>query len=372
MTKTKINVPTVNTYLLIGLLVILLFSLYSIYQVRTGLEEMKPPEPPKLAQLTITVIAAPKCDDCFDAAAFSQAVRQTPLTNVVESTVAYDSIDGQKLIKDYQITRLPAAVVTGEIDNVTVQGFTKAEDAYVFTETPPPYYDIKLGGVVGRVTVTFITDALCAQCFDVTSFADQLAQVGVSVSTRRTLDVKDKEAQELLKKYAITKIPGMLLSDDALAYDIIKQAWPQVGTHESDGTLVLRNVSAPYRDLATRQLRGLVTITYLVDNSCTECYNVSLHKQVLEQSFAMQFAQEKTIDIASAAGKKLVETHAITAVPTFLLDKEAEAYPAMATAWSQVGTQAADGTYVFKKVDLLQGVTYKDLTTNTLKNATAQ
>jgi hypothetical protein len=370
-TKITLNLKAISTYLLIGLLVILAFSLYSLLQVQQQLQEIKPPAPPKLAQLTVTAVMPPNCDDCFDASAFAAAVRQSPLTNVSETSVAYDSIEGQKLIQQYKLTRLPAAVVTGEIENVTLQGFTKADDAYVITETPPPYYDLSIGGVVGRVAVTFIVDKGCPKCFDITQFADQLEQAGIVVSSQRALDATETEARGLIEKYAITRIPTMLLSKDALAYDIIQQAWPQVGTEEADGRLVMRNVTPPYKDLAANQVRGLVTITYLVDQSCTSCYNVSLHRAVLEQNFAMQFKEEKTVDVTGLAGERLAAKYRITLVPTFLLDKEAEAYTTLAQAWSQIGTQEEDGTFVFRKVDMLEGATYKDLGTGTVKNATS-
>lgn len=372
MTKQqiKLNVHTLHLYLLIGLAIVLLFSLYTIVKVREQFVEVKPPEPPKLAKLMLTLIVNPQCNDCFDPMQFAAAVRQIPLTNVSVETVTHDSIEGQKLIKQYALTRVPAAVVTGEIENVTVPGFTKTDDAYVFADSPPPYYDLSLGGVVGRVQITYLTDKACPLCFDVTQFGDQLEQIGVTITSERTVDATDRDGIELIKKYGITKVPTMLMNKDALAYDIIKQAWAQVGSEEADGMLVLRNASAPYRDLDTRQVRGLVTITYLVDKTCTACYNASMHKLVLEQSFGMKFKDEKTYDITSPIGKKLVEQYGITQVPTFLLDEEAGAYASFAPAWQQVGTHAADGTFVFTQVGLLQGITYKDLTTNTVVNAT--
>ncbi len=370
-TRVVLNVRAVNLYLMIGLLLILIFSAYTVLQVQKQFKEVKPPEPPKLAKLMITIITPPQCDDCFDSSLFVAAVKQVPLTNVTSQNVVFDSIEGQKLIAKHQFKRLPAAVVTGEIENVTIQGFTKADGAYIFTETPPPYYDISKAGVIGRVSVTFITDAGCPKCFDISQFADQLEQLGVSMSSKKTLDFADHDAKALIEKYKITTVPTMLLSQDALAYDMLKQAWPQVGSQESDGMLVLRNATPPYKDLTTKQVRGFVTITYLTDPSCTVCYNVSLHKLVLQQSFGMQFKDERTVEISSPAGQRLIEKYKITAVPTLLLDKEAEAYPSLIQTWAQVGSHEPDGTFVFKRVELLQGVTYKDLSTNTIKNATA-
>ena len=370
-TKVTLNLTSINTYLLVILVVILAFGMYTLIGVQKQFKEIKPAVPPKLSALTVTVLMPPECADCFDSAAFAAAIKQLPLTNVTEKKVAYDSEEGKALIEQYKLTRAPSAVITGEIENVTIPGFNKTENAYSFTDTPPPYYDLSQKRVMGRVSVTFITDKSCDLCFNITQFGDQLKQVGVAMSSATNLNVADETAKQLIQKYSITRIPVMLLSNDALLYDVVKQAWKQVGSQESDGTLVLRTVSPPYKDLSTRQVHGLVTVTYLTDTSCADCYNVSLHKLVLEQSFGTQFKGEKYVDVSSTAGKSLVQKYNITLVPTVLLDKEADAYAALTQAWPQVGQQFPDGTFVFQKVNLLNGVTYKDLSTGKTVNATA-
>jgi protein-disulfide isomerase-like protein with CxxC motif len=368
--QVKVNINSINVFLLVLLLVIALFSLYALFGVQKQIGEIKAPEPPKLAALTVTVVTPPNCDDCFDSTVFAAAIKQLPLVNVTEEFAAFDSIEGQKLIKEHGLARLPAAVVTGETENLTIPSFTQSGDAFIFTETPPPYYDLSTGGVVGRVTITYLTDAACPKCFEIEQFGGQLEQVGVTVSSTKEVDINDKEGRELIERYSITRVPTMLLNDDALAYDLITQAWSQVGSEEADGMLVLRNVTPPYRDMATRQVRGLVTITYLSDNTCAECYNASLHKLVLQQSFAMQFKDEKSYDVNGGQGKTLASKYNIKKVPTVLLDREAEAYAALDQAWSQIGTQETDGTFVFRSVELLEGVTYKDLGENKILNST--
>lgn len=369
--KLKLNITAVNTCLLIGLLVILALSLYAIMQVQKGLvAPAKQAEPPKPAKLTVTVITPPDCDDCFDSSLFAQALKQLPNTEITENKITHNSTEAKKLIEKYKLTRLPAAVVTGELENTSIPGFNKTSDAYYFTDTPPPYYDISSKKIIGRVGVTYITDKTCTECFDTNQLTTQLKSIGVAIASTKTLDITDKEAKDMIQEYKITKVPTMLLTKDALAYDIISQVWKQIGTQETDGTLVMRTPTPPYRDLTTRKVRGLVTLTYLVDGTCATCYNVSLHKQVLEQSFGMKFAAEKTLDVSTDQGKKLVEKYNITQVPTILLDKEAEAYTTFTQTWDDVGTKETDGTYVFKKVNLLQGATYKDLSTSTIMNAT--
>ncbi len=366
----SLNLSATNTCLLLALLAVLIVSAYALFGMQKIISTT--PEAPKTSQLTVTVVTPPDCEDCFDAATFAAAVQQLPLTNVTSEYAAHDSIKGQQLIKEYQLTRLPAAVVTGETENLAIPGFTKANNAYVYTETPPPYYDLSIGGVVGRVDVTFIVDPGCPSCFDIKQFGTQLNQAGVSTGREKTLNYNDAEARTLIEKYSIKTVPAMLMTKDALAYEIIAQAWPQVGTQEADGTLVLRNMTPPYRDLSTTLIRGFVTLTLLTDSTCAQCYNASLHRLVLEQSFGMKFKEEKIVDVSTPAGQTIANKYRVTLVPTMLLDKEAATYPLMAQAWPQVGTQEADGTFVFRNVDQLDGISYKNLSSKEIINSTRQ
>jgi hypothetical protein len=369
-TQVKLNLTAINTYLLVILLIVLLYSAYSLLQVQQ--QFAKPVPAPKHAALTVTLIAAPECTDCLDSKLLTDAVRKVPLTNVSEKNVAFGTPEALQLLATYGINRLPAAIVTGEIENLTIPGFTKAVDAFVFSQAPPPYYDIAGKRVIGRVTLTTISDATCQECINVSVVAGSLKQMGVAVTSVTSLDAASVEAKKLIEKYGIRIIPTVLLSSEAMAYEAIAQAWPQAGTIEADGMLILRNLTPPYKEVKTGKVRGLVTLTYLTDTACTACYNASLHKLVLEQSFGMKFKDEKTIDVSNPAGNQLAEKYNITLVPTVVLDSEAEVYLGFAQAWSQIGTQATDGTFVFNKINLLQGVTYKDLSTGNILNATEE
>jgi len=103
-----------------------------------------------------------------------------------------------------------------------------------------------------------------------------------------------------------------------------------------------------------------VKLTLLDDKSCESCYNVSLHKRVLP-SFGVQVGEEELVDISSSKGKALLAQYNITAVPTILLDKEAQRYPTLMAIWSQVGAAAEDGTLVFTRASSMGA--YKDLST---------
>jgi protein-disulfide isomerase-like protein with CxxC motif len=368
--KVSLNLNRLNTYLLIILLVLVLYSSYTVFVTQKQLAGIKPKEPPKPAQLQLTVIPAIDCKDCLAPEAFLTALQQLPLTNFTETILEKDSTETKELIEKYGITRLPAAVVTGEIEKTTIPAFEKQEDAYVFSQSPPPYYDLEKQKIMGLVEITFVTDNACTECFDITQFGSQLKQTGLSIKSEKTIDYNSAEGKELLDKYKITSVPALILSEDAIGYDVVKEAWATLGTQETDGMLVLRTPTPPYKDLETQQVKGILTLTYVVDSSCTECYNASQHKLLLEQSFGTKIGSEKTIDITTTEGKMLAENYGITLVPTFLIDQEAEAYPGLVQAWQEVGTKANDGTFVFTAVNLLQGVTYKNLSNNKIINAT--
>jgi hypothetical protein len=358
----RIHVKTLNIYLIIGLVLVLLLGVYVTQTHKAPAAE--PKAPVKVSNLMVTVVSPPSCTDCFDSEAFAGAIKQLPNVNVTSAILEYNSTEGQALITEYGLARLPAAVITGETENVSLPNFKKKGNAYYFDDTPAPYYNVSQHRVIGRVAITYITSVACPKCFDITQFTEQLKGVGVAMSAQRTIEASDKEAQAIISKYSITKIPTMILSADALEYPVVSQVWSAVGTQESDGMLVMRNITAPYYDFADNKVHGLVTLTYLTDKSCADCYNVTMHKDVLIQSFGIGFKDDKFIDISTKEGKDIVKKYGIRFVPTVLMDKEASAYKTLDEAWKQVGEIASDGVYVFKNINLLGGITFKDLETN--------
>jgi thiol-disulfide isomerase/thioredoxin len=365
----KINVKVLNTYLIVGLVIVLLAGIAKIQL--DNADKLPEAAPEKVSNLQLVVVKAPGCKDCFDSTLFAAALNQLPNVNVTETVLEYNDTGARELIDKYGFARLPAAVVTGETKDVPLASFKAKDDGLYFDETPAPYYDVSTKRVVGRIAITYITSSACPLCFNITQFSDQLKEAGVVVAVQRVIEANEKEAQSIISKYGITKIPAMLMSADALEYPIIAQVWPQVGTQESDGMLVMRNMSPPYYDFTDSKLHGLVTITYLTDKSCNECYDAEMHKEVLASSFGIQFKEEKTVDVSTKAGKELVQKYGLRYLPALLLDKEASAYPSLTDAWTEIGTIADDGTYAFTKANMLGGITYKDLETNTT-NTTPQ
>lgn len=213
------------------------------------------------------------------------------------------------------------------------------------------------------VDITIITAKECAGCFDLATAADELKKSPILVIKQlNKILASSDEAKALIKKYEITKIPTMILTGE----DIDKL--PVQGFRKVDNTLIMEEVPPPYIDLEDKEIKGLTKLTYLVDKTCMQCYNVKQHKDVLQYAFGIYIASEETKDISSAEGKQLIDKYKITKMPTILLSTEANEYPMVQTLWEQIGTKETDGVLVFRNFEMTKDVVYKDLATNRLIN----
>jgi len=347
------------------LAIILLFSIMQTFSINSALKDKteKAKELAKPAKIELAVIKDSKCADCFDVSQVAQYIKSGKVEVTSEKNVEFDSAEGKQLISKYNLEKIPAVVVTGEIDKAIIEGFEKKNDALLFTQIPPPYVNATSGEIKGRITLTIINDTTCSKCADLNVLINQMKSSGITMAEQRNVNSNSDEGKSLIAKYNLGFVPTIILSKDAESYDLIKQAWSQLGTREADGSYVLRTVYPPYINLTTNKLRGIVDIVYLTDKSCTECYNVSTHRQILTspQTFAIKFDKETTVDASDASGKGLIAKYNITQVPTVILSSEVNVYPA-SQALNQFFSAESDGSYIFRKLPAVGA--YRDLTTN--------
>jgi len=341
----------VNTYLIVALAVVVALGLYFTLSVPTIVTPEPEPTPPP-REITVTIVGG-DCVDCFDVASAVDFIKQQDNLNITEEKEITLN-DSSEIVEKYEITKLPAIILTGNVSNLTIPNFDEKEGALVFDQAPPPFYDVAEKRIRGLVDVISLEDQTCDKCFNMSQVVDQLAQVGVNMADRKTIDVSSVEGKGLIDKYKIEKIPTIIFSNDALEYDVVTQVWEQVGSVEEDGMLVLRFVNAPYINTSTGKVEGLVELTYLVDKECSECYDAGIFKQLFEQSFGMAFSSDDELDISSTRGQFLIKKYKIEVVPTVVLSKEANAYPNLGQAWTQVGSVEDDGSFVFREVKLLE------------------
>ena len=205
-----------------------------------------------------------------------------------------------------------------------------------------------------------ITDKSCSDCFNVYPLLDQIGSQNVRVGVKREVDRENDEGKELIKKFTITRLPTFLVSGELNKEQKLADFFAQAG-ETIDGTFVFRQGRPPYMEVASGNIKGRINFDLIVDSSCTSCYDVTRHEDILQQ-FGIT-TRGTVIDAKSIAGKKLINKYGIKLLPTFVLSGEVGEYPALKPVWEQVGDIASDGTYIFTKGVPLMG-TYKNLSTN--------
>lgn len=331
------------------------------------------------ASVKIIKISVPNCQDCFNVELAVSDFKKQNVKVEEEKTLTFDSPkasasvaeqEAERLIKQFSIKRVPTYVVSGEVTKNNLEGFVKNNgeikgNNFVFTKVTPIFIDTQKLQEMGKVTATIVSDPACLQCIDPKLTIESFKKAGVKITNQKEIVWNSFEGQQIISQYKITKLPTFILSSDIDLYDGVKSNWINIGTVETDKTYVVRNLFLPYRDLEKGQILGLVDLIYLTDSSCTDCYKASdVQKPILTQGYGVALTSQRTVDISSGEGQSLVSKYKITKVPTILLSPEAGQYANLKNVWKNVGTVETDGWYVFREMQQLQGVIYKDLTTN--------
>lgn len=321
------------------------------------------------ANISLLELGVPDCPDCYSIGNVVDSLKSANVNVIGAKTINYTSPEAKELIQKYGIKKVPALIISGEVDKSNAKGALSeigeaVDGAVVFSNPQPVYIDLSSGNAVGRVSATVISADLCTQCRNMSEIIAVLKANGIAIQPEKTYDYTSPEAKAIISKYNITMAPALLFSKDLEAYASVVLQWASAGiaSVEQDGTYVIRAPLPPYIDIPANKLRGIVSAINIVDESCSDCYDVALHKGAL-RTYGINFSSETTYDAGSSEGKALVSKYNITRVPTIILSSEAGVYPQLVSVWSpSLGSVEKDGSYVFRAVDLMGA--YKDLASN--------
>ncbi len=364
------NIKANPKHILIGaavvvvLVLIVLGTVYFKNKLKENREAVEFAEKNRPAKIQLYVVSNSQCSDCASIA--DVIVGLESLYNVTKTNeIDFDSAEAKSMVSKYKITKIPSVIIVGELNKTgEISGFTDNNGVFVLSEIEAPYTDASSGEIKGRVSMTLIK-APCKECINLTAAAVQMREMA-SIVSDVALESSSDEARSLISKYSIKKLPALVMSRDVQAYSFA-ELLENVGTYETDGAYVLRNVSPPYYDLAQSKIIGLVKVTYISDKTCADCYNVSEHQLILE-SLGMKFSEEKYVDVSDDSFIALKNKYNITKVPTIVLSGEAMEYATLKEVWGAVGTEESDGTLIFTQMENMG--TYKDLTKGKIINAT--
>jgi hypothetical protein len=199
----------------------------------------------------------------------------------------------------------------------------------------------------GDLKITFIEADNCDSCFPLNAFEEYFSANGVTEDQIEKIAHNSFSGKRLIKKYDISKVPTAVVTGAVGEYEFMQGLVDQVGEMRN-GAFVVTRVQPPYLDLETEEIKGEFELIYLDDQSCAECYDVSLHDEVFGR-LAMQPAETKVVDVSTDEGRELIDRYFISAVPTILLRGDLDEYQSFQEIWESVGNTEDDGTYVLRQ-----------------------
>jgi hypothetical protein len=210
------------------------------------------------ANIEMTKILAQGCLDCFDISIVDSALAQLNV-KTSEKVLDYSSDEAKQLISRYKIAKVPTVLLTGEVEKAGIDFWSQVgtieSDGTLVLRFGAPYIDPASGTEFGRVQLIELADKTCSSCYNISIQENILKNgFGISLSKITGYDVSSPDGARLVSQYNITKVPTIILSPDVKYYESIKEIWKQVGTIESDGYYVFRDMKAlsgvTYRDLS--------------------------------------------------------------------------------------------------------------------------
>lgn len=213
-----------------------------------------------------------------------------------------------------------------------------------------------------RGLLTLILPSDCKGCGEFEVEKQKFETQNILFTDEYRLDASSEDAKKLIEKEGITQLPAMIFTAEKSIRDTVFRVAEETGSRMSEDmmTLVWEKKQTPYVNIADGKITGLVSVTYVTDKSCKDCYDVVNVQRTILTRFGIAIGRETILDVSDANAKTLLKTYGITAVPTILLSPEAQMYGSLMEVWPQVGSVEQDGIYVFRELEAIGG-TYKDL-----------
>jgi thioredoxin-related protein len=205
-----------------------------------------------------------------------------------------------------------------------------------------------------KLSAVIIEPSKCEACFDIDAALEGIKRANVLFEDEKVLDASDEKAQELIAKYAVQSLPTIILTGEINKNPELEEAWKNIGELKEDA-VIFTKLQPPYFSVAEDRVIGQVTVTFINDNACEKCPTYEGYISQLEQG-GVNIPAKKTMNYSHSEAQSLIKKYGITHIPTFILDKEIEAYPAVVSEWPKIGTVADDGSYVATPI----GAPYRD------------
>lgn len=101
-----------------------------------------------------------------------------------------------------------------------------------------------------------------------------------------------------------------------------------------------------------------IAVTFLVDSDCENCYDIEMHRQILEKYDIR--VKDRVVDVNSEEGIELIDEYNIESIPAYIMDSDAAENIELMEIWPEIGTVEENGELVFRNNYILSS-TYKEL-----------
>lgn len=197
---------------------------------------------------------------------------------------------------------------------------------------------------VNGVNLTVIQ---CGGCFDASQIIDELISAGINISRITYLNESSSDGFETL--------PIIIMSENIRDYPFFNSL--KYYGYWRSGEFVMNKMEPPVKNLSSGELlTGEVELIFVQPFNCTNCYDVRVHKLILNR-FGLRIISERTV----YEDDSLVEKYNITKIPTIILSPQAQLYSTFMRVWSSVGTVEDDGFLVFRDVETISSGAFKEL-----------
>jgi len=214
-----------------------------------------------------------------------------------------------------------------------------------------------------NISLTIVKDSSCADCVDITPIINAIKKTNVKITKEETFEANSSEAKSLISEFGVKKLPTFIIKGEVNKNDDVKNLLSKVGEIKND-TFKFTYAVAPYLDLASNTVKGKVTVTFIADKSCKECYDANPFKQILANNLGMTNPTIVSLDKSDKAAQVLIRKYKIEAAPMFVITGEISEYPYLTGIWLQIGSLEKDGAYVLRDIKKVNpNLVYRDLAT---------
>ena len=189
----------------------LLFGLATSVRINMFLNKknIETQEASRPAELEATIIIDANCPDCSNLDQLLAAIEKQNARIAKKEELALTDKKAKKLIKQFKITKVPALLISGELDKSPslkslLSKLGKTENGtFVLARPVAPYTLVDSGEVKGRIEITMLADKSCGECYQVANHEKILNSFGINAQNKKILDAQDAQGQALIDRKSV-------------------------------------------------------------------------------------------------------------------------------------------------------------------------